>query len=705
VFGPMPTLVSACSYALIAAVIYLGLALWAMRAILPMPATTFAYPSYFDRPELQGLRSLIQSDQAYGAWHVTRNAWTLITKPWNLFDDGQCYPLANAVTLGQPLFAEGLLGVFPYLLTGSPILTFNSVVVLTAWLSALAMYTLAYSWTRNVSAAFTAGFLFGLHPARLSHLPYHPFVIGSAWTVLALLFAHWLFRRQRWGDMAGLTLCAGLQMLESFYPLFTLIILGGVYSLYLIRRHWRLLPCLAFKLLVFGAVTATMAILVLRPYLETRAMWGILSGRGGPFFHQPSDFAFGGVAYPGTVLLFLSVVGLLDRLRGARRGEGYDPRFVYLTGGLMSFWASMGVISVLGIHVPSLFMLLASVVPGPDAVRAPALVRFGGYLMAAFLAAYGVVALTERRRAITRGMITITIVLVAGAEVFYPPLAQFSFGRTVEMKAYDVKPAAEMLEIYTHTEAGAVLDLPFKAVSAQAAYHVFLSAFHRQPVAACYNSFASPIAPEIEALAARLPDGRAADALYALGFRTVVVHEDELGSEQQAALYLANLTQSPSDGTRLVASGTAPKHKAYRLEQPTPVEASFSALEARGETQGIAQLVPPQSSLPFVFRSQSAATYRHPPPIEPTWLVVRWYAASGEVIAQHRVRTLLPLALAPGEETERAVTLPVPSASGEHLVTLSPAATPDLVIAKRRVSVAPLGTAGSRLEDSSRGLR
>jgi hypothetical protein len=698
-----------CAAIIIIALAYLGLALWSARAILPAPATTFQYPRYYD---LIGWQQLIQSDQLLVAWQVTHNARKLVTGAWDLFDSGQCYPADRAVTLGEHMFVEGGLGIIPYVLSGAPILTYNTVIVVTIWAAALAMYALVYAWTKSVGAAFIAGLLFGLHPARI-YDPIHLNVVGNVWTPLALLFAHRLFQTRRWRDAAGLTLFFGLQTLESFYPLFTLTLIASVYGSYLLLRYRRYLAALAPKLLVFATALAALAATILLPYLKTRATWGVPGGRGEILFiHTPRDFLVGGEAYAGSVLLVLAVVGLLDRMRRGRRQEDYDPRLIYLTAGLVCFWATVSgmTIPILDVHIPSLFVLASRVVPGPDAVRAPEQIRLGVYLVAAFLAGYGVLVLTERLRAMTRRIVICMISAVALVEIFYPPLGWYNFPLQVEeklfgvqrppiamvdMKAYSVRPQDEVLGLYMQMEHGAVLDLPFKfdapGLIQDMPYYVFLSAFHHRPVGACYNSFQLPVQTEIETLATRLPDAGAADALYALGFRTVIVHEERLSSEARAAFHPANLHHSRFGEARLIESGTAPQHRAYRLASPLPVDEGFSALAVRRQEHQVIEATPPAGALTFVFRNESLATYRHPSPIEPTPLLVRWYDASDEMIAEYSVRTLLPLALAPGDDALRTIAVPVPVVSGESSVTLAPATAPELVIAKLTVHVTPRG--------------
>ena len=78
----------------LAAVFFLGCALWAMRVILPAPASTFPLPSGLT-PAWQ---RTWQSDQKLTAANITWNAHRFLTRPWNLYDAGQCYPASNAAT-------------------------------------------------------------------------------------------------------------------------------------------------------------------------------------------------------------------------------------------------------------------------------------------------------------------------------------------------------------------------------------------------------------------------------------------------------------------------------------------------------------------------------------------------------------------------------------------------------------------------------
>jgi len=59
-----------------------------------------------------------------------------------------------------------------------------------------------------------------------------------------------------------------------------------------------------------------------------------------------------------------------------------------------------------------------------------------------------VLALTERRGTIARRAITAVLAAAALAEVFYAPLAAYSFGSSLDMNTYQVRPPASLLELY-----------------------------------------------------------------------------------------------------------------------------------------------------------------------------------------------------------------------------------------------------------------
>jgi len=67
-----------------------------------------------------------------------------------------------------------------------------------------------------------------------------------------------------------------LQLLESFYQVLALALLGGVYGLFLLVRHRRALLALLPKLGAVAAASLAATWLVFGPYLAARAQWGVL---------------------------------------------------------------------------------------------------------------------------------------------------------------------------------------------------------------------------------------------------------------------------------------------------------------------------------------------------------------------------------------------------------------------------------------------
>jgi hypothetical protein len=620
---------------LAATAVYLAIALWVIRPVLP--ALADSYPCWATLQQ----NPIGDGDQSHMIWAASRNARTVVTAPWRLWDFEICYPFPKAVALGHHLYANGLVGLVPYGLTHEPILTLNVAVVAMLWVSAVGMYALAYHWTRSVPAAFVAGLLFAFTPQRLFTARW-PAIVGNQWTPLALLFAHRLFDRGRWRDAAGLAVFVGMQVLESFYQMVPLAVLGAVYGIYLLVQHRRHLLGLAPKLLAVCAATAAVTTFVAVPYVEVRATWNTLAGHMS-FLPFLNDLAPGKDRYPGTVLVVLAGVGLLDRLRG-RRGD--DPRVIYLVAGLL---------------------LLSLMVRWP----------------------------------VTLGL-TIGLAAAGLTEVFHPTFAMASFGTTAEVTAFPLSVPREVVRLADERFGdGAVLDLPAENPALgfrRRGHYVLLAAFHGRPTTGCFTSFESPLAARVEAMGVRLPDRRAAAALHALGFRSVILHEEELLGPRQLRTVTDNLARLATGDPRLVELGAVDGHRLYRLESTAPVRSDLALLAAGTLTAmlgPVQHLTPPAGPVALTFRNPGPATFRHPDPIAPSPLLARWYDPGGALVLEHRVKEVLPLALAAGDAVTQRIEMPVPAAPGQYRVTLTPAATPDVTVAVGLVAIGPIAPGGS----------
>jgi hypothetical protein len=688
------------------ALLYLALVLWAYRSILPSPGTLLPMPA-----SMVGNKTatLYQGDQRFVVGALARTAHQLLTDPAGLAGFGLCYPLRASYTLGEHMFGEALLALPAYAASGDPIVSYNAMVLLSLWVAALAMYALALHWTGSVAAALVAGLLFAFHPAKVAN-PAHPFVHGNLWTPLALLLAHRLFLTRRWRDALGLALFVSLQLLESFYQVLALAVLGGVHGLWLVMRYPRAVASLLPKLLAVAAATGVVAWLVFGPYLETRAVWGVLQGRERTLLFFPADYLPGRGASVGVVALLLAAVGLADRVRGPRPTNGVDPRLAMLVAGLLVLWCTLHPLAlpVLGLRIESPLVALAAWVPGLNAVRVLRALRFGVYLVAAFLAGYGVLALIERLRPPARRAATAVAAACALYETFAPTSLPPPGRRPVALAAYRALPASDVIELARQAPEGAVLDLPLTFDAAgkllDMPQYVLLAAYHHRPAAACYNSFRTPLQFEVAELAARLPDPAASDALHALGVRSLLVHRDRIQPRK-----MRQLLRLLADGQRTREIGDVDGTLLYELLSPRATSDALELLAAPGQQPGAGDvpraplaLARPSATLPVELTNHGAESFRHPT-LEPSLLDVRWREGGGRVAATSRTRALLPTALAPGATAQRDVEVEVPDALGDgaYTVEVTLAGRPELVLARREVVLGQAGSVGAASGSSS----
>jgi hypothetical protein len=312
------------------------------------------------------------------------------------------------------------------------------------------------------------------------------------------------------------------------------------------------------------------------------------------------------------------------------------------------------------------------------------------YLCLTVLAGYGAWCLLDRFGRRGRVLVTLGLLGLGALETFHPEVGRVSLGVTpVPLGVRTVVPSPVLRALGRTLPSGAVLDVPFRldplSKITTMAHFIFLGAYHRQPVAACYNSFTVPLFDAIGKLANRLPDPGALAALHALGYRSVVMHEEFLSPREQRAFH-ATLTRPTPGPLRLVEAGRADRHRIFRLEGTQAVTSDLQALRAEASA-GEVQIVAPGTTpaIAFHFRNTTAATFRTADPIEPAAVVATWRPLGAAVLVSRPMRILLPIALAPAEERVQGVRLWAPMEAGRYEVTLEAAG---VVVARRWVDVA-----------------
>lgn len=476
------------------------------------------------------------SDLKFAVGTTARNAFTLLARPSRLLDAEPCYPTENALALGEPMIAQGVVGMPAYLLTRDPVATFNLVLLGITFFSALAMYWLVREWTGVPGAGIVAGLLYAFHQIKMGDVG-HYYVWDNIWTVLGLLFARRLFVRPRWLEAIGLAACCALQIAGSLYPLLSAVILAVPFGVWLITcygvRNLRW-PHWACVIAAIGLV----ALVVFPPYLELRSE-GVLRARGFQAYLAYSWLLPGERFYTGWVLPSLGLAGLMLGRRRAVGGAVGDPRWAILVGGLLVLYLAAGgtdgeVTRAVTRRetplpqLPNLYAMLAAVVPGLDVVRAPGALFSGTHLALCILAGLGAAALIRLSPRRYATYVAVILMCLAYVCTLSPSVAAFRPGSGYA--AISVKPRAGSIHFFRELErlgnSGPILEMPFNDPKdpRQRGEAVLLTAYHHRHTSQCYNSFFGPAHVQVRTISKQLPSNDALVSLRNLGFTTILVH-------------------------------------------------------------------------------------------------------------------------------------------------------------------------------------
>ena len=233
-------------------------------------------------PLLRDVSGLLPGDRAdpvLNAWLLWWNTQsTPFTGSWWNAPAFHPYPGALA-------YSEHLLGLLPLSgplqwLTGSPVVTYNLVFLLTFPLCGAAGYVLGRELTGRRDAAWIAGLVFAFAPYRMSQLS-HLQVLAAFWMPLALAALHRYLRdpRPRW--LAAFAGATTLQGLTNGYYLAYFPVLVGLWAVWFSRGSggWRGIARIG------GAGAAAMLPLV--PLLATYRLLHAEQGLG----RAPSEIA------------------------------------------------------------------------------------------------------------------------------------------------------------------------------------------------------------------------------------------------------------------------------------------------------------------------------------------------------------------------------------------------------------------------------
>jgi hypothetical protein len=193
---------------------------------------------------------------------------------------------------------------------------------------------------------------------------------------------------------------------------------------------------------------------------------------------------------------------------------------------------------------------------------------------------------------------------------------------------------------------------------------------------------------QVMELSRQLPSPAATEALAALGFETLFVRRQR-GEETELRRFEETWREDPAARVRLPPLGETRSVRAYRLVPQEPVEMDFRRLSP-GVDGEAGEVLIPGGRLELPIANRDASTFRHPDPLAPSELLLRWSDRGGRVVHEEVLRALLPIALGPGGEMPFGIDATTPAEPGAYRVTLARVDEPDHLLARRRVHVRSL---------------
>ena len=475
-------------------------------------------------------RAILTFDQRWVAWAVARNARTLVTEPTQIWAAEQCHPVENALAYGEPVLTLGLLATPAWLLRADPVFAYNAVVMLLPIVSMVAMFVLVRSWTGSTAAALAAGMLFAFHRMKLTDVV-HPYYADSCWTAFAFyFFGQWL-QHGRWRDVLALAAACALQFGSGVYPLIGATVVAPPFAIWALVRHGVARPPVR-QWIVLTLLLGAAAAFVFSPFLGASAN---LLERPQQLHLPWRTIAFGQSGSPGLLLVGLALSSFLPlrEARGSARPSGL--RWALLAGVVLGFLLATGgnagdrlVAELRGepvpLALPNPYAALSSVLPVLGNVRAPLWTFSAAHVALCALAGLGLARLLERVPDRQRTPAAIAVVAVVAVGTLLPGLP----GR-LELDVGRLRPAEELLAFHDALSArgntGPIVELPMDGRDGnRQSRALLLTAYHRRPIAYCWNSSLPAEHVRVQALARRIPEPAAVDALRADGFTTLIVN-------------------------------------------------------------------------------------------------------------------------------------------------------------------------------------
>jgi hypothetical protein len=513
---------------------------WAVL-IYALATVALSYPLAFHPASLSRLDN---GDARLNAWAMSWVAHQVVQDPLSLFEANTFHPLPHTLAYSEHLALLGVLALPLLRFTNDLVLTNNLLLLFSMWATAMAMYFLARTLTRNHLASLLAGLFFSFAAFRFNRLPHIQMQL-YAFLPLFLAFWHRYLEERKTRDLVLMGSFFALQALSGTY-------LGAISGVALAAALFTLAPFSGLSrrqvlgvILVLAVAAAVLAPFA-APYLWVNRELGVewdLSGVGSlsatPSSYlasssnlyralsehlwrdqPPTDYLF-----PGVSLSVLALAGVVALARTpGRRRILLCYSLILVLGFLISLGPTTPFYSFLYEHVIFFRGLRA-------------LTRFGllPLLSMTVLAAAALAWLLEARGGLSRPK------LVASAiGVFF---AAESTALPYRLEPWKDEPP-EVYRWLAEAKPGPIAELPFKVIDTQ---YMFWARHHRfRPMVNGDSGFVPMSHQWIKNAFARFPSPDAVALLRRLKVRYVVLH---LGAFREGALLrlLGGMDQHRSD--------------------------------------------------------------------------------------------------------------------------------------------------------------
>lgn len=513
------------------------------------------------------------SDAVLNEWIVSWIAHQLPRDPLNLFHANIFHPEQYTLAYSDPLIVPALLGLPIRALGASPVLTFNILLLLGFFLTALAMYGVVVAWTRDHLAGILAGSLLAFNAHTMTRLP-HLQAIHAEGVPLALWALDRLITGSRTRDGLWLALCGVSLALTSGYT--AIITAFGLLGCVIARfPEWRGHRAIGFvsRIALSAAIALALVVPVLWPYQVVRAEQGLVRSLENvtqysalPWnylvttarwhydvwsHHWYETLSFEAL-FPGAVALALSVVACVRARSALTRARV----LMIVTMGAIGFVMSLGT------NTP-VYGWVYAILPPLQGLRAAA--RFGYLVMlaVAVLAGFGLAALRERWFH-TRWMTPVAVVLIAVAnlEALHTkiPYERFEGIPPIYDALAEDQVSGVLVEVPFYDRRNFHLNAPYMLASTR----------HWRPLLNGYSGFRPQSYVDLAETMEQFPRAHVLRALRRRNVRYIMVHGRDFRTPFRARQIIHELGLHPDVG--LVTSDDDGR-RLYRLLEPFPGQA------------------------------------------------------------------------------------------------------------------------------------